>query len=291
MAQPKTVRVQLLCLPDCPLVESVRSTLKKSLARVPVDPIVEVLVGDYSSPTILVNGFDVTGCPRAPEGQMSCRLDLPTEEQIIAALRGFMVLRYEGTLADQLQATVFQTLLQTAKPVSVDGLMTRMDTSNDVISSCIEGLRHSGRIQLDSGGSIVGAVGLSLRRTTHELSIDGTKFWAWCAFDVIGIFGALHRSGFVRSMDPYSNELIRLEFVDGVPQDRSLVVFMADGLSHGSVCEDWCFKVNFFTSTPSAEAWGEANGVIGSSISLSNLVAVAGEVWSRFLSQDCNELV
>ncbi|KAG4415548.1 hypothetical protein IFR04_011312 [Cadophora malorum] len=124
MAQPKTVQVQLLCVPDCPLVESVRSTLKKSLARVPVDHIVEVLVGDYSSPTILVNGFDVTGCPRAPEGQMSCRLDLPTEEQIIAALRGFIVLRYEGSLADQLQA-----LLQTAKPVSADGLMTRTETS------------------------------------------------------------------------------------------------------------------------------------------------------------------
>jgi len=40
-----------------------------------------------------------------------------------------MVLRYEGTLADQLQATVCQRLLQTAKPVSADGLMTRTETS------------------------------------------------------------------------------------------------------------------------------------------------------------------
>ena len=64
---------------------------------------------------------------------MSCRLDLPTEGQIIAALRGFMVLRYEGTLADQLQATVFQPLLQTAKPVSVDGLMTGTETSLHVL--------------------------------------------------------------------------------------------------------------------------------------------------------------
>jgi len=76
-----------------PVIESMRSILKKSLARVPVDPIVEVLVGDYSSPTILVNAFDVTGCPRAPESQMSYWLDLSTEEQIIAADRGCMYLR------------------------------------------------------------------------------------------------------------------------------------------------------------------------------------------------------
>jgi hypothetical protein len=50
--------------------------------------VVEELVGDYTSPTLLVNGFDVTGHPRPPGGQTACRADLPTEEQILAALRG-----------------------------------------------------------------------------------------------------------------------------------------------------------------------------------------------------------
>lgn len=280
-----SVRVQLLSVPDCPLVESVRSVLENSLAQTHVDVVVEELVGDYSSPTLLVNGFDVTGHPRAPEGQISCRLVLPTEEQILAALRGLTVLNCEDTLVGRLQATAFQSLLQSAKPVSVDRLAIKLDTSAVDISSCIEELRRSGQVRLDSEDCVVGAVGLSLFPTTHELSIEGTRFWAWCAFDVIGIFRALHASGSARSLDPHSNDILRLEFVDGVPQSGSLAVFMADLPSYSSLCDDWCSTVNFFTSVQSAEAWSQANGVTGSPISVGNLVPVAGEVWSRLLEQ------
>jgi hypothetical protein len=91
MAQRKPYRIQLLYVLDCPLVESARSILKKSLAETHVDAVVEELVGDYSSPTILIDGFDVTGRSREPESQASCRLDLPTHEQILVALRGFSV--------------------------------------------------------------------------------------------------------------------------------------------------------------------------------------------------------
>jgi hypothetical protein len=46
---------------------------------------VEELEGDYSSPTVLVNGVDVTGRPIGLEPL--CRLDLPTEKQLREALR------------------------------------------------------------------------------------------------------------------------------------------------------------------------------------------------------------
>merc|ERR1712093_217358 len=91
MTQRKSLQIQLLSVPDCPLVESARSALKNSLAQTHIDTVVEELVGDYSSPTILVDGFDVTGRPREPKNQASCRLDLPTEEQILVALRGLSV--------------------------------------------------------------------------------------------------------------------------------------------------------------------------------------------------------
>lgn len=61
MAQRKFLRIQLLYVPDCPLVESARSTLKNCLAQTHVNTIMEEFVGDYSSPTILIEGFDVTG--------------------------------------------------------------------------------------------------------------------------------------------------------------------------------------------------------------------------------------
>jgi len=284
MVQQNSLRVQLLQVPDCPLVGSVRKTLEKTLTQAPVNVIVEELVGVYNSPTLLVDGLDVTGRPRTSDGVMSCRLDLPTEEQVLAALLGLTILRCKDELEKQIQATALQTLLQTVQPISVDNLAKTMETSAVTISSRVDELRQLGQVCLDSDGYIIGAVGLSLTPTRHELSIDGTRYWAWFAFDVIGIFEALHVSGSVRSLDPFSNEILQLEFVDGTPQDQSLVVFMADPPKGDSVCNSWCSKVNFFSSVESAEAWSQANGGLGSLVSVGNLVPVAREVWSRFLS-------
>jgi hypothetical protein len=61
------------------MVESARSAIKNSLAQTDLDAIVEELVGGYSSPTILIDEFDVTGRSRELRNQASCRLDLPTE--------------------------------------------------------------------------------------------------------------------------------------------------------------------------------------------------------------------
>jgi hypothetical protein len=42
--------------------------LDRSLAQTPVDAIIKKLMGDYNSPTLLINSFDVTRHPRAPKG-------------------------------------------------------------------------------------------------------------------------------------------------------------------------------------------------------------------------------
>jgi hypothetical protein len=109
----------------------------------------------------------------------------------------------------------------------------------------------------------------------HELSVDGSKLWAWCAFDMIGIFGFLRASGVPHSADPHSGENILLEFVDGISDDDKHFVFLADVQSHNAICEDWCPNVNFFTSTQLAEGWREASGVTGSYVSVRNLRPIA----------------
>ncbi|KAH8645571.1 alkylmercury lyase [Tricladium varicosporioides] len=237
-----------------------------------------------SSLTILIDGFDVTGRPREPRNQASCRLDLPTEEQILVALRGLSVLSCERSLTGRLQAAAFHILLQTVQPVSVDHLAARMDVPAGITSG-IEELQRSAHIRLDSNGCVVGALGLSSSPTMHELSIGGSRFWAWCAFDVIGIFGATRASGLAQSMDPCNGEKILLKFADGIPQNGKYIVFMADVQSNSALCEDWCSKVNFFISTESAEVWVQTNGLAGSLVSVGNLVPVAVEVCSRLLAK------
>lgn len=78
------VRIQILHVPDCPLLEGARSLVSRCVAQSAADVIVEEIEGPYPSPTLLVNGTDTTGRPIV--ATPSCRLDLPTEEQILAAL-------------------------------------------------------------------------------------------------------------------------------------------------------------------------------------------------------------
>jgi hypothetical protein len=79
------VGVELLYGPDCPLVSVVREALDECLRRVGFPVRVEEREGDYSSPTLLIEGIDVaTGAP--PPREICCRLDLPTCAQITTAL-------------------------------------------------------------------------------------------------------------------------------------------------------------------------------------------------------------
>jgi hypothetical protein len=77
-------RIEILHVQDCPLVERVRETVDRILAQLDIPAEVAELVGDHPSPTLLVDGRDVTGRPLG--GCAACRLDVPTEAQIMAAL-------------------------------------------------------------------------------------------------------------------------------------------------------------------------------------------------------------
>lgn len=79
-------RVQILHVPDCPLVDRLRAEVESCLAEVAPLVGVELVEGDHPSPTLVVDGIDVaTGAPVS--GEPRCRLDLPTPEQIREALR------------------------------------------------------------------------------------------------------------------------------------------------------------------------------------------------------------
>lgn len=79
------MKTEILSVPDCPNASGVRELLWDCLERLGMRVEVVERVGDFPSPTILVNEVDVMGA-RAVHGG-SCRLDLPTEDRILAALR------------------------------------------------------------------------------------------------------------------------------------------------------------------------------------------------------------
>ncbi|MCW2649562.1 MAG: hypothetical protein QOE41_523 [Mycobacterium sp.] len=81
------MRIELLTSPGCPNAEATRTMLTDCLSSLGIDVPVIDRVGRYPSPTVLVNGVDVMRpAPEAPSGD-ACRLDLPTPQHILDALR------------------------------------------------------------------------------------------------------------------------------------------------------------------------------------------------------------
>ena len=79
--------VELLIAPDCPNAPAARALLTACLRRLGLDICVRERVGEFRSPTILVDGVDVmTGRDGGPP-MSACRLDMPTETRVLAALR------------------------------------------------------------------------------------------------------------------------------------------------------------------------------------------------------------
>lgn len=82
------MKVELLYAPGCPNVEPVRRQLSRCLTRLGVDVELTERVGQFLSPTVLVNGADVLG--GADIAGQRCRLNLPSDEQILTALQAAM---------------------------------------------------------------------------------------------------------------------------------------------------------------------------------------------------------
>jgi pyridoxal biosynthesis lyase PdxS len=81
------MKVELLLAPDCPNASAARAVLTAALHRLGLDLPVRERVGRFASPTILVDGVDVmTNTTGAPSMQ-GCRLEMPTEARVLAALQ------------------------------------------------------------------------------------------------------------------------------------------------------------------------------------------------------------
>jgi hypothetical protein len=77
--------VELRSVPDCPNLDATRDLLHACLAEAGLTVPITERVGDYPSPSILIDGDDVTGAD--PSGPATCVLRPPAAAQIRAALR------------------------------------------------------------------------------------------------------------------------------------------------------------------------------------------------------------
>jgi alkylmercury lyase len=159
----------------------------------------------------------------------------------------------------------FRLLITQSGPIGVEQLSAATGIESDRLSQLLDEMDSAGRIRRDDRGRVVGSAGLSVIRDRHEIELEGRTFWAWCAYDILGIFGALGASGRALSPSP-GGPAIELQFERGRPVGTHAVLFRPDEelMSRcDNVYEEWCPNSNLFAGREQAKRWADQHGIQG----------------------------
>jgi hypothetical protein len=237
------MNVELLIAPGCPNASAARALLTVCLRRVGLDPRVRERVGELPSPTILVDGIDVmTGREGSPP-MSACRLDLPTESRVLAALSRAgepadrqgcaMTARIGGDLpqpivgvvstrirglspaARALHTAILRAFATTGRPANPATLAAATPAGHDP-QVLLGELHDRDVVRLDGQGRIRATYPFSAVPTAHRVAIGGgPTVYAMCAIDALGIADMLTAEVSITSTDPRGAQPIRIRVRPG----------------------------------------------------------------------------
>ncbi len=192
---------------------------------------------------------------------MSSTLEKLSVDEIVAAL-----IRDAGTIdlqGDEARLFV-QTLrrLTEGRPINsqeVDRLADGVGLTRDQADSVLNWIAER-----NDQGDIIGLAGLSLNDWNQKFRVNGKNFTTWCALDTLYLPQVIKQSAEVESMDPVTNETIRITLgpdgVEAAPEDAviSIVVPKVDKKGIESAEQIWsafCSYSHYFTSVESGQKW------------------------------------
>lgn len=280
------VAVELRFVPDCPNLAPARHELRAALADLglPLAVVAEV-VGDYPSPSLLVNGVDVMG--GIGEGPAACRLDLPTGERIRAALRQAIGAEPATAVTEQSRVDCCAqpgNAIRTDRPRRAEQLPDSLrqvhrailrhfaatgtaPTDADIraginapdldTAKALRELAREDLVAVDNAGRLVAAYPFSPTPTPHVVSFGDVEVYAMCAIDALGMPFMLGTDATITSADPRTGQPVRVTITNGAAiyqPAEAVIVYAATGDSGRSV-DTCCSTINFFTSASNAQAW------------------------------------
>jgi alkylmercury lyase len=194
--------------------------------------------------------------------------------------------QYE-TIGDEVRGAAFGRLFRTGREVEIAELAADLARPVDEVAGSVEDMSRQGRIRLDAQGRVVGSAGLSIGPDRHEIDLDGRRFWTWCAYDIMGIFGALGASGVARSASALSGQPLEVRFRFGRPEPANIVLFRPDETSMScceNVYEEWCPNSNFFETREAARTWSKARGLDGHVLTLAEASDLGARDWEPMVN-------
>jgi len=184
----------------------------------------------------------------------------------------------------QTRVAAFRLLLDTGRAVSAMQIAAELNAAPSAVEAALRGLDAAGRIRRDAGEQVVGSAGLSVAPAAHELWLGPRRFWTWCAYDVVGITGALRADARSLSHSPATGARIRLQFASGQPPATPVVVFFPDDRGSARTIDGWCSNANFFETREAALSWSAQRKVEGEVIDLEEAQRRGVAQWSPMLS-------
>jgi hypothetical protein len=195
------------------------------------------------------------------------------------------VLETAGDSQALIRRVAFRLLVTKLQPIEIEELSEATGINPDRLSGLLDELDSAGRIRRDEGGRVVGSAGLSVIPDRHEIQLQGRKFWTWCAYDILGIFGALGASGRALSPSP-DGPVIELQFQRGRPVGNDAVLFRPDE-ELLSCCEnayeEWCPNSNLFVDSAHANRWADVRGMRGRVMELDEASDLGTRDWAEVI--------
>jgi alkylmercury lyase-like protein len=310
------VIVELRSVPDCPNTAAVRQTLYEVLAELALPREVTELVGDYPSPSVLIDGVDVTGA--AVDAAPACRLDLPTAEHIRTALQRAMnagsgaTADTAGPSADccappgdairidrprraeqlptglrQLHRAILRHFATTGTAPSHTDISAAPSQMGVDPAVALTALAAEDLVAVDADGQLVAAYPFSPTPTAHTVALGGVAVFAMCAVDALGIPFMLGTDAVITSTDPHTGEPVRVTVTDGTAYYQpaeAVVVYAATGPTGRSV-DTCCATINFFACPGSAQAWIAAHPSLAATVlTQEQAVALGRDIFGPLLA-------
>ena len=181
--------------------------------------------------------------------------------------------------AGQLREVAFALLLRDRRPIEISALAAATGLRPAATRDAVGTLASAGWLDLDDGGRVVGAAGLSLATGPHRLTIDETLFRTWCAYDSLGIAAALQTDAWAETNCAVCQAPIDLGFLRGAPEREGPErLWLADG--GADLRGSFCTPTVLLCGDEHAVAWADAQGGRGRLLDLTEAARLGGMDWA-----------
>lgn len=182
-------------------------------------------------------------------------------------------------LHERIREIAFALLLTERRPIAADEIATATGTGDASLPGMLDRLASAGWIDRDEAGCVTGAAGLSLTTGPHRITIDGTGFRTWCAYDSIGIAAALLADAAIETECAVCGRVIALETHAGQPPaGRPERLWLASGGT--DLRGDFCDPTVLLCSPEHATVWAERQGGRGQAVDLAEAARLGAEGWA-----------